>query len=96
MAELACVAITWARAGHEAQVRQALETLVPLGRAEDGALQYDMHVDVNEPRCFVFVERWTSDAAFDAHVKSPHVADYVAQTSDWVERSEIRVMRKVD
>lgn len=69
MSEIAVVAISVAKPGYEEQLREALEGIVGPTRNEQGALQYDLHRDVQEPRRFVFVERWESQEALAAHAK---------------------------
>lgn len=95
MAEIAVVAISVAKPGYEEKLRGALEGIVGPTRKEQGALQYDLHRDVNEPRRFVFVERWESKEALAAHAKSAHIEAYKKTIADWVEHSEIRVIEKI-
>jgi quinol monooxygenase YgiN len=95
MSEIAVVAISMAKPGYEEQLCQALEGIVGPTRKEQGALQYDLHRDVQEPRRFVFVERWESQAALAAHAKSVHIEAYRKAVVDWVEHAEIRVVSKI-
>jgi quinol monooxygenase YgiN len=95
MSEIAVVAISIAKQGCEEQLRVALEGIVAPSRAEQGALQYDLHRDLREPRRFVFYERWESEDALAAHAQSAHIAAYRTQIVDWIEHSEIRVLRKI-
>lgn len=95
MAEVAVVAISVAKPGFEESLREALEGIVGPSRKEPGALQYDLHRDISEPRRFVFVERWESEAALATHAKSAHIAAYRTAVADWVEHSEIRVASKI-
>ena len=39
-------------------VRAELEKLVPVTRAEDGCLHYDLHQDNDNPAHFMFFENW--------------------------------------
>ncbi|MBN3754566.1 antibiotic biosynthesis monooxygenase [Paraburkholderia sp. Tr-20389] len=95
MSEIAVVAISVAKPGHEEQLRVALEGLIGPTRKERGALQYDLHRDLHEPRRFVFFERWESEEALAAHAKSAHLEAYVKASADWVEAAEIRVVSKI-
>lgn len=58
--------------GQEAIVRQALLELVGPSRSELGCLCYNLHESKDEAGSFVFYEQWASQAAFDAHVETPH------------------------
>ncbi|KXU91267.1 antibiotic biosynthesis monooxygenase [Paraburkholderia monticola] len=95
MAEIAVVAISVAKPGYEEQLREALEGIVGPTRNEAGALQYDLHRDVQEPRRFVFFERWQSQDALAAHAKSAHIQAYKKAAADWIEHAEIRVVSKI-
>ena len=95
VSEIAVVAISVAKPGHEEQLRCALEGLVAPTLRERGALQYDLHRDLHEPRRFVFFERWESEEALAAHAKSAHLDAYAKASADWVEASEIRVVSKI-
>jgi quinol monooxygenase YgiN len=95
MTEIAVVAISVAKPGFEEKLREAAEGIVGPTRNERGALQYDLHRDLREPRRFVFVERWESEDALAAHAKSDHIAAYKAVIADWIEHSEIRVLSRI-
>lgn len=95
MSEIAVVAISVAKPGCEEQLRQALEGIVGPSRNEQGVLQYDLHRDLQEPRRFVFVERWESTEALSAHAKSAHLEAHRKASADWIEHSEIRVVSKI-
>ena len=68
------VAHIHAAPGHEAVVREALESFVEPTRAEEGCLRYDLFQDITDPLKFTFIEEWTSEAALDKHSKSAHIA----------------------
>ncbi len=58
--------------GQEAAVRQALLNMVAPSRSEAGCLCYNLHESKDESGLFIFYEQWASQAAFDAHVETPH------------------------
>ena len=58
--------------GQEVAVRQALLDLVAPSRSEPGCLCYNLHESKDEAGLFLFYEQWASQAAFDAHVATPH------------------------
>jgi quinol monooxygenase YgiN len=95
MAEIAVVAISVAKPGEEEKLRVALERIVGPSRKEQGALQYDLHRDLREPRRFVFFERWESEEALAAHARSEHIAVHRQVVADLVEHSEIRVLSQI-
>jgi quinol monooxygenase YgiN len=58
--------------GHEAAVRAALLELVAPSRSEPGCRCYNLHEAKDEPGLFIFYEQWADQAAFDAHLRTPH------------------------
>ncbi len=68
------VAHLHAAPGHEAIVREALESFVAPTRQEEGCLRYDLFQDISDPLKFTFIEEWTSLEALDKHSKSAHIA----------------------
>lgn len=58
--------------GQEAAVRQALLDLVAPSRSERGCLCYNLHESKDEAGLFIFYEQWASQAAFEAHMETPH------------------------
>jgi quinol monooxygenase YgiN len=95
MSEVVVVALVVAKPGAEARLQAQLEGIVGPTRQEPGALQYDLHRDLGDPRRFVFVERWESEAALTAHQTSAHIQAYKQAAEDWIERADIHVTTKL-
>ena len=45
-------------------------------REEPGCLAYRLHRSTKDPELFLFYEQYKDQAAFDAHTKAPHLAQY--------------------
>ena len=71
---LIVVAEMTAQSGKEDELRRTLTGFVAPTRAENGCVQYDLHEAQDAPGQFLFFEKWTSEAALDAHLGSPHIA----------------------
>lgn len=76
------VATMRALTGRERELREVLEGLIPVTRAEAGCIQYDMHVADNDPASFLFYERWESHAALDAHLMTPHMGQAMVRAGE--------------
>ena len=76
-------------------VRSELEKLIPLTRAEEGCLTYDLHQDNHNPAHFVFYETWGSHDFFQAHLDSQHLTDYLAATDGAIEEFTINQMTRI-
>lgn len=96
MSEVRAIAITVAKEGHEGSVRRALERLVQPGNEEEGVIQYELHVDVQNPGRFAFVEKWETSEAFDAHCNAPQIGKYWKEVEGLIERSEVIILKKID
>jgi quinol monooxygenase YgiN len=44
--------------------------------AEPGCLAYRPHRSTSDPDLFIFYEQYADDAAFDAHRRAPHLAQF--------------------
>ena len=72
MKPITVVATFQALPGKEEELKQALLTLVAPTRKENGCINYDLHVASDNPGKFLFHENWTSKAALDVHLQTPH------------------------
>lgn len=70
---LTVVAEIIAKPGCEERLRQELLALIAPTRAEEGCLQYDLHVSTDNPGHFLFFENWVSREALDRHLATPHL-----------------------
>ena len=81
--------------GKEALVRAELEKLIEITRAEKGCINYDLHVDNENPGFFVFYENWESRELWQSHMNAPHLAAYMAATEGAVEAFTLNEMTVV-
>ena len=81
--------------GKEDFLRAELEKLIPPTRAEEGCLQYDLHVDTGNPGFFMFYENWESRELWQAHMNAPHLQAYVAATEGTIKAFTLNEMTKV-
>ncbi len=67
-----------AKPGKEAEVRREILALVDPTRAEEGCLNYDLHVSADDPGIFVLYENWKSKADLDQHLATPYLERFKA------------------
>lgn len=79
---LTVIARMTAKPGKEADLRSALEALVPITVQEDGNVNYDLHVAEDDPATFFFYENWESGAKLDAHLGAQHLVDFASKLED--------------
>lgn len=74
-----------AREGADAEMKKISLEHVQRSRTEPGCISHEVSRDVEEPRRFVFVERWADMAALQVHFRvdaSRQFAKDLAQLSD--------------
>ncbi|MFS4583208.1 putative quinol monooxygenase [Phaeobacter sp. C3_T13_0] len=76
-------------------VRAELEKLVPITRFESGCIQYDLHVDNENPGFFVFYENWESRTHWQTHMSAQHLKDYMEATDGAVKTLVLHEMSKI-
>ena len=77
MSKLTIVANVHANSDQIDLVKAELEKLVPITRAEEGCIQYDLHRDNDNPAHFMFFEIWESRELWQTHMNAPHLAAYM-------------------
>ena len=71
-----------ANPGQEELVRGSLLSLIEPTLAEEGCLNYDLHVDNTNPGFFVFYENWESAQALQKHSQAPHMVEALGAAQD--------------
>jgi quinol monooxygenase YgiN len=74
--------------GRRDDLLAVFKQLVPLVLAENGCIEYAPTIDVpcdlagSRPNVVTMVEKWESLAALQAHLATPHMAEFRNQTAD--------------
>ncbi len=78
MSEVIVVAAITAKDGMRDQLEAlARDVAIDATHKEDGCIAYALHRDVRNSNRVVFIERWVSQAALDAHLQTPHLQQFV-------------------
>jgi quinol monooxygenase YgiN len=80
--QLIIIAESYAKPGHEDELRQKLMTLIEPSRAEPGCVMYTLHENPSEPGRFLFYEIWKDDAAFEYHTQTKHFTEFGPKVAD--------------
>ncbi len=67
-------------------------TVIAATHREDGCIHYDLHSSITEPNTFVFVERWTTRDALEAHFGASHVAEWRRVCAECVDTRKVEVI----
>ena len=95
MSKLTIVANIKVAPGKLDLVKAELEKLIPITRAENGCLQYDLHQDNENPEHFLFYENWESRELWQTHMSAPHLAAYMETTEGAVAEFTINEMTHI-
>ncbi len=95
MAKLTIVANIHANPDRIGLVKAELEKLIPVTRAEEGCINYDLHQDNDNPAHFTFYENWESREMWQAHMQAPHLAAYMEATDGAVAEFTVSEMTKI-
>lgn len=80
------------RAEHRADFLENARTVIGATHREPGCRSYDLMSSITEPNCFVFVERWDSREALEAHFSTPHLKEWKRVSAAFVESVKIEVI----
>jgi quinol monooxygenase YgiN len=75
MSEMTFIVKLTAAEGKRDELVEALGKLVDATEGEPGTLQYVLHTDTTEPDAVWFYEHYADQAAFEAHMGSPAMAE---------------------
>ncbi|MDZ8055277.1 MAG: putative quinol monooxygenase [Aulosira sp. ZfuVER01] len=65
-------------------LKAVLLELIEPTRQEAGAIKYELLQNQEDPTDFTFIEEWTSNAALNIHLNSPHVQEALAKVEGLV------------
>ncbi len=68
--------------GKEQELKKFLVSLVTGSRHDAGNISYELHEVADEPSTFMFYEQWISQAALDAHTKTPPLKEFAARAEE--------------
>ena len=86
------IAILNVAAGKADLVKQAALPLIKATQAEDGCIDYELHADISNENRLVFVERWESREALEAHFGTPHIAAFSGSVKPYIDNQEIQIV----
>ena len=95
MSKLTIVANIHANPDQIDLVKAELEKLIPITRAEQGCVQYDLHRDNENPAHFMFYENWESRELWQTHMDAPHLAAYMKATDGAVAEFVLNEMAQI-
>jgi quinol monooxygenase YgiN len=80
--------------GKEDALIAEMHKLIAATKQEAGCLQYDMHIDNDNPGFIMFYENWETRDLWLDHMKAPHLAAYNAATKGWIQSLTLNEMTR--
>ena len=79
--------------GHQFDLRAAQEKLVADTRKETGCELYELNQSLDDSRILIFVERWTTEEDWKAHMDGEAVANFRASGAPrWIASQKLHRM----
>ena len=82
--------------GHEGAVQDALAGVVKETQAEQGCIQYDLHIDPAHQGRFVFNETWATHRDWVAHDEAQHIVALKAALAGKTAKTVLMPLEKID
>ena len=92
---LPVVAIFTAKPGFEDKLEQLFRSVVDATLREEGCISYQINRDLANPRRFVFIEEWESQAHLDRHLAAPHLKPLSEQVPECIESTDVLLLAKL-
>lgn len=90
-----CVAEFYAIEGKTADLIAALHKLLQPTHKEAGCIRYELNQRQDDPRWITYIEKWTSQKAFDRHCAMPYITHYFnEERPNLVQSFEVKLYRE--
>ena len=85
-----------AKEGKSEQVKKEGLAMIRPTRAEAGCVSYDFHQDTQNKNIFVFYETWANKEAFEKHIQTPHLQNFLAKTKELLDGPlDVKILKKL-
>ncbi|MFS8114128.1 putative quinol monooxygenase [Rhizobium jaguaris] len=81
--QLTVIAHLVARPDKIEDTKAFLMSLIDRTRAEAGCVDYHLHQSQEDPANFAFYENWTTRAALDEHMETPHLQELISRKDEF-------------
>ncbi|MDZ4785231.1 MAG: putative quinol monooxygenase [bacterium] len=79
---ISVVAKIYAKEGKEELLYPILKTLLMPTRRESGCICYELHRSLEDPKLFMFYEKWESRDHLQLHLETPHIQNAFQKATD--------------
>lgn len=75
----------WIDAEYQDSARDLIQELADKSRNEEGIVDYQVSEDIEDHRLFRFFEVYEDEEAFNSHMETDHVQEFIADLSELVD-----------
>ena len=93
--QLTIVVKIWAKEEKRDLVKAELLKLIPITRAEEGCINYDLHQDNENENLFFFYENWATRDLWQKHTQNAHLVAYMKATDGAIEEIILNEMTPI-
>lgn len=94
--QIVCIATFIAKQGKVDELSKAIQCLLEPTRREAGCLRYELNQSLENPRLFMMVEKFKSQADFDLHGAQPYLENCRnTALKECVESASIALYREI-
>lgn len=87
------IALFRVKPGTENTVEKLFRSVIETTLTEEGCISYQLNVDTEDARRFVWTEEWQSQALLDRHLNAPHIVALFSELPQYIESSEIIALK---
>ncbi|WP_367111421.1 putative quinol monooxygenase [uncultured Psychrobacter sp.] len=84
-----------AKPEHAEALKSELLKLAKASQAEQGAIQYNIHQDNDNPNNFITYEVWENQELMEQHGQSEHFQNFMKVTKDMIDDSKMTQMTRI-
>lgn len=95
MEQLTVVANIVAKSDCVEVVKAEMLKLIDITLSEEGCINYDLHVDNDNPAHFMFYENWESYDLWQEHMEAQHLVDFASVTEGMLEDFSVMEMTQI-
>ena len=90
------IATLFVKSEKRADFLENARSVIASTRREAGCHSYDLTSSITEPNEFIFVERWESREALDAHFQTPHLRHWRDLCEDYLSKRTVEIVKPGD
>lgn len=94
--QITIVCLIQAKKTTREQTKQELLNLQYMTRQEQGNINYDLHISVDDDCLFILHENWVNQVSLDNHMSQPYLKAFLGKQDELMERPiEVKICKLI-